>query len=154
MTIVASGGGYTGPRDLIFEIRDGSLIIADRGHAMYAAQLWDALASKTWAGFWAKLPSGGLEEFLELFAKERGGDGDPVDSCPTGDEPFDSFAQDDYPEWLARSMFSWLPEDLIEGYAMPEVGSDGYFPADAAEELFDALRARGCVIEPSAFFLI
>lgn len=151
---MSSAENYSGPTDLVYQVDDYKLIVADRRNAVYTAQLWHALTSKTWAEFRAKLPEGGLDEFLELFAEERDDDGTPIDTFPKGDEPFGPFVAEDFPEWLAQSMLAWLPTEVADNYVQHEVGTDGYIPAAAADDVLAALRAQGCTVEPSPVFLI
>ena len=148
--------GYTGPKHLVYQVDEKSdkVIFADREKALYVAQLWQALTFHTWAEFRAKVPSGRMDDFLEHFADEFDAEGNPVDSFPTGDEPFGPHFVDGYPEWLAESMFSLLPEDVIDKYVLPAPFCSGHVPAGAAQNIVAELREQGCTVEPSPVFLI
>ena len=147
---------YSGPKDLVYQVEQDKdrVIFTDRETALYVAQLWKAESSKTWAEFRAMLPTGGLDEFLEYFADEYDDDCNPVDNFPTGDEPFGPHFKEGFPEWLADSMLSWLPKDLIEKYGRHEPYGITSFAADSAGDIIAELRKRGCTVEPSPVFLI
>lgn len=153
--ILPTGDVYDGPKDLVYQILENEwrLVIADREKALYTAQLGEALMSETWAEFRAKLPPGGLEEFLERYAQERDERGDPVDTFPTGDEPYSSHHEDGYPEWLGQSMFEWLPRGFLDRYREPEPFTDGCIPPEVAPEALATLRALGCRVEPSPVWI-
>jgi hypothetical protein len=153
---------YKRPKDLVYRANSdiGSVVFADRETALYAAQIYDALTSETWAKFRATLPEGGWGEYLQRWGAQDD-EGNPVDDFPTGDERFDGDrGETGYPEWLASTMLSWFPDDLIEKYGGSALapGFDGewslYLPFEAAEEIATDLRARGCTVEPSPVDLI
>lgn len=153
--------GYTGPVDLVYQVNEdsGGVVFADREKALYVAQIYEALDSKTWGEFRAKLPAGGWQEFVEHWSGEDE-EGNLVDDFPDGSAPFDGcYMETGYPEWLANTAVYWFPKDLVEkygGWVDHNMASDDslWLPGDQAEEIADDLRALGCTVEPSPVDLI
>ena len=153
---------YTGPTDLVYGIGPSGedVIYADRETALYVAELYEALMSRTWGDFRDAAPPGAWEEFMEKRGCDYDNDGNPIDDFPTGAEPFGAYIETGYPEWLAASMLSWFPQDLIDKYggSVASPSFDGAFslvlPSEVAEDIAVDLRTRGCTVEPSPVVLI
>jgi hypothetical protein len=97
---------------------------------------------------------GGWEEFMEREGCEHDDEGNSIDEFPTGDEPFGDYITTGYPEWLAESMLSWFPKDLIKKYGSvepPGFDSDEtlYLPPEAAEDVAANCEHEGAPSNPS-----
>jgi hypothetical protein len=124
------------------------VLFAETSDAEHFGQIARAVRdSKTWGEFRAALPSGALFSLLENYDEESFKDDEPF---PGGYE----YGDDGWflGGWPGKSELDWFPRDLIEKYGgEAEYSGPNYdnlrLPREAAEEIADELRTRGCTVE-------
>jgi hypothetical protein len=142
---------------------NGGVVFDSAEQAVYDEAVQGALAeAQTWGEFRRMLPAGEWASIEEALREAETGDEDDPDPRPweRPSTPFDpsaipGFSDGDYPRWAQQSMDEVLPADLLAAFAEKQASvHQGWFwfiPHDRAEELVEALRARGYRVEHTPF---
>jgi HEAT repeat protein len=133
-----------GLKNIVFGEIDESLVFIARKKALELAETWDALTSSiTWGEFRSLVPSKRFDEVVDLCCDDAPSDDDPF---PGLDIP--AVSDGDYPEWPAKGMLKWVPQEVIESpYARIEdsVLNGRFLVLDTRgkDEILAAFRSAG-----------